>query len=246
MSSAIKANGYPQPIQAQQLLQFSVPDYAIQSLHVYENSALSKAYLGYRDAASQQLACGVPVAEVFGPEDYTDVELFFRDRTPSDPYNTCSVACEIYKNIEGTDVFARLVAVKLLTHLMRWMLVPTPETYAKLPAMIRPLPAQRLIPHSPCIDTNPHPAFREALMLRYRDFITCGEVRYSYTSVDWPYTLAEAVETDPITGRRRLTRAFEEHGTNPSNWSWKPSIAGTFPEIPALLHTFGGRLRNLQ
>src|SRR5436305_2850086 len=55
MSSAIKANGYPRKVQSQQLCHFRIPIHLIQSLTTFDDSALSRVYTDYRDAARHML-----------------------------------------------------------------------------------------------------------------------------------------------------------------------------------------------
>jgi hypothetical protein len=118
MSSAIRAGGYPQKVQIQQLCHFRIPIHLIQSLITYDDSALARVYTDYRDAARHMLASGVPNSEVVGP-DFTAVDLFFRDRVASDPHTASFWACELCKTFGDAPVFVQLAGMYLLTYLMR-------------------------------------------------------------------------------------------------------------------------------
>ncbi|GKT48946.1 uncharacterized protein ColSpa_09127 [Colletotrichum spaethianum] len=194
----------------------------------------------------EMLSKGVPAFQVLGPSDRIDLELFFRDREPHDTYDVHSWACELLKNIEGYDVFVQLASIALYTTYMRWNILPTATNYALMPAMIRPTQRQRFIPHRMTIDLVPHvvhieasnctnsPAIRDALINRFRDWLSPGTTDTGGTSVGWPYSLDAAVDVCPITGRRMLSRAFFEHATNGSNWSLDKSIRAMYPEIEAM------------
>jgi hypothetical protein len=131
MSSAVMTNGYPRKVQIQQLCHFRIPIYLIQSLITFDDSALGRVYTDYRDAARHMLANGVPNSEVSGP-DFTAIDLFFRDRVPSDPHTASFWACELCKTFGDTPIFVQLAGMYLLTYLMR---VCNPECHPKLQSM---------------------------------------------------------------------------------------------------------------
>ena len=64
------------------------------------------------------LASGVPNSEVSGP-DFTAIDLFFRERVPSDPHTASFWACELCKTFGDAPVFVQLAGTYLLTYLMR-------------------------------------------------------------------------------------------------------------------------------
>jgi hypothetical protein len=128
MSSAIMTNGYPRKVQIQQLCHFRIPIHLIQSLITFDDSALARVYTDYRDAARHMLASGVPNSEVSGP-DFTAIDLFFRDRVPSDPHTASFWACELCKTFGDAPIFVQLAGMYLLTYLMR---VCNPDCLPKL------------------------------------------------------------------------------------------------------------------
>jgi hypothetical protein len=131
LSSAIMTNGYPRMVQIQQLCHFRIPIHLIQSLITFDDSALGRVYTDYRDAARHMLASGVPNLEVSGP-DFTAIDLFFRDRVPSDPHTASFWACELCKTFGDAPVFVQLAGMYLLTYLMR---VCNPQYHPKLQSM---------------------------------------------------------------------------------------------------------------
>ncbi|KAF6826850.1 bZIP transcription factor [Colletotrichum plurivorum] len=234
LSSAVRANHYPPAVQARQLLNMQTEEYRLPSFMASDGSPLSNIFYSYRDAAMEMLSNGVPSYDVLGPSDHIDLELFFRDRQPDDPYDVHSWACELVKNVDGYDVFVQLASAALYTTYMRWNILPTATNYALMPEMIRPTKQQRFMPHRMTIDLVPHPAIRDALINRFRDWLSPGTTDTGNTSVGWPYSLDAAVDVCPITGRRMLSRAFYEHATNGCNWSLDKSIRAMFPEIETM------------
>ncbi|GJD03693.1 BZIP transcription factor [Colletotrichum higginsianum] len=234
LSSAVRANYYPAAVQARQLLALQTEEYRLPSFIASDGSPLSSLFYSYRDAAMEMLSNGVPASQVLGPSDRIDLELFFREREPHDAYDVHSWSCELLKNIEGYDIFVKLASVALYTTYMRWNILPTATNYALMPAMIRPTQLQRFVPHRMTIDLVPHPAIRDALIHKFRDWLSPGTTDTGGTSVGWPYSLDAAVDVCPITGRRMLSRAFIEHATNGSNWSLDKSIRAMYPEIEGM------------
>ncbi|OLN89786.1 hypothetical protein CCHL11_09520 [Colletotrichum chlorophyti] len=234
LSSAIKANNYPPGVQARQLLNVQMEEYRFPSFIAPDGSPLSNLFYSYKDAALEMLSNGVPSSHILGPMDHIDLELFFRDRQPHDAYDVHSWACEITKSVDDYDIFVKLASTALYMTYMRWNILPTATNYALMPEMIRPTRRQRFAPHHMNIDLVPHPAIRDALISRFRDWLTPGTTDTGGTSVGWPYSLDAAVDVCPVTGRRMLSRAFYEHATNAANWSLDKSIRAIFPEIEGM------------
>ncbi|KAJ0382598.1 hypothetical protein COL922a_012215 [Colletotrichum nupharicola] len=234
LSSAVRANHYPPTVRARQLLNMRTEEYRLPSFMTSDGSPLSNIFYSYRDAAMEMLSNGAPSHKVLGPQDQIDLELFFRDRQPEDAYDIHSWACELVKNIEGYDVFVQLACCALYATYMRWNILPTATNYQLMPEMIRPTKQQRFMPHRMNIDLVPHPAIRDALISRFRDWISPGTTDTGGTSVGWPYSIEAAVDICPLTERRMLSRAFFEHATNGANWSLDKSIRALFPEIDSM------------
>jgi hypothetical protein len=84
-----------------------------------DGSLLSNLFFSFRDAAREMIANGVPANKVLGDSYKFDVELFFRDRTPEDPFTADTWACEIAKKVEDFDLFVLLGGCALSTAYMR-------------------------------------------------------------------------------------------------------------------------------
>lgn len=121
MSSAVKANGYPPIVQAQQLANFQVNEHSVPSLHIHEDSPLARAYTSFRDGALQMIASGTRAPEILGSDDI-DVELFFRGRTIYDSVTVSSWAAElvrvVFQDIDF-DIYVFLGTIALWTYLMQ-------------------------------------------------------------------------------------------------------------------------------
>ena len=202
------------------------------------DSALCRVYTDYRTAAQQLIASNLSaLSSIIGP-DYVCVDLFFRERRPDDAQSVCNWASELAKSFKDFDVFVRLACALLYTYLMRWMLDPTAENYARIPELIRPTHSQMLVPHSPCVDLVALPEMREALLKEYRDWLT----PMMSLTLDLPYSMPQAIEIDPYTSNMCLTRAFEQHVTDPANWVFTSSaVLESFPELADKLRVRTGQ-----
>jgi hypothetical protein len=49
--------------------------------------------------------------------------------------------------------------------------------------------------------------------------------------VNWNHGMDKTVYHDPVAGCLRFTRAFEEHVTNASNWTFSPRVLEVFPSV---------------
>ena len=229
LSSTMMSNNFPAHIQAQQLSYFQLPVHLRQSLVIIDNSPLARVYTDYRDAARQMLANGTPSEEVLGP-DFTEVDLFFRKRRPSDFHTASTWACELSKTFIGLEsIYVQLAGIFLLKSLMRWTVAPSQRAYANMPQMIRPTASQCLIPHSGQIDLCPLSPVRDALIDKMQDVVDL--MIDSNVNCNWPYPLSSCIEIDSATGHRKLTHLFEKHVAVLENWTLNATFLNIFPEL---------------
>ena len=84
------------------------------------------------------------------------------------------------------------------------------------------------------LTTPSSPSIREALMRRYRDWMSHTSKALSAASVNWSQGIDAAVQRDPETGRIRITPEFERHVKDAANWVFKQSALEVFPELTEL------------
>ncbi|EXJ54635.1 hypothetical protein A1O7_09976 [Cladophialophora yegresii CBS 114405] len=205
-----------------------IPRHLILPLVVPDDSPMSRTYTDYLFGARRMLESGVPASDVLGHSDRVAVDLFFRPRRANDKLDCASWACEVSRSYD-TDVFVRLATACLLTHMMRWHLVPTQENYQRIPDMMKPTPTQCMIPHIGAIETIPLPPVRDAATNKLRDWLT--PLIEAEWSVNWPHSVEMAVERDSSTGGTVLTQRFHDHVTRYDNWSVAGRFLSAFPEV---------------
>ena len=205
-----------------------IPIYLLQPLSAIESSPLCRVFTDFLRAGRHMIETGTPAMELMG-DDHIVVDLFFRPRRPDDPFTASSWASEVVNQMTEFDDFMRLAWIALLTPLMRWLLLPTQHTYGNVPDMIRPVCAQRLIPHVASIDMCPLPVIREALVYRMRDWITA--LFRARCALTWDRPMEEVIQQDQETGHMILTSHFRDHAVNLANWSVSEHLVQEFPEI---------------
>ena len=210
-----------------------VPIHLMQPFTVVEDSVLCRVYTDFLRGARQMIDNGSFPHDLLGGPG-VNVDLFLRARRDDDRYTACTWACEVVSHIGEFDLFMRMAWAMLLTLSMRWLLVPTFDTYADVPEMMRPVCAQRLIPHVASIDTCPLPMLREALIYHYRDWVTA--LARAKCSVNWTGTKDDAVFQDAATGRTRLSDRFCQHAAQWENWTVTERILEDFPELEGRMH----------
>lgn len=121
-SSAVTANGYPPEVQARQLLNFNLPEFAVLPLLVPVpggKSSLGTFLVSFLDAVSSAVAHGTPVDQIIGPH-FVDAEYLLRDREPHENSLTIAVwAGSILRSVLTTDLVPPLTGVICITRLLR-------------------------------------------------------------------------------------------------------------------------------
>lgn len=251
LSSAIKVNGYSLPIQRAQLEYLSQPRWKCLPLMNEGETPdmLSQLVLSFRKTAQAMIANGIPADKVLC-NDGLAVDLLFRDRRPDDLHTVSTFACELNKSYRPQSLVVQLGSVQAVGSFMRWLIAPSPETYASIPDYCRPLPSQLLIPHSIGIDLILFPEARESLITLRRDWVsnvTANTARYN-----WPYSDEECTtvtfehHADGPKPSIRLSKAFRDHMQDSQHFSIDVAMLREFPEFEGKirLHDADGKPMN--
>lgn len=215
-SSSILANGYPEQIQAVQLNNLSVPVWAVRiamsewdGVHSYSDSDPVTNFLTEQRAA---IASGISPDALFGVHPmmgaFTDEETFLR-APPLSQFGARMVGS--IKSNENPSP-SQMAPVYIFWLLTRWMIYPTPETYAALAEFHRPTPTQLF---------KPHPILWDYLIWpELRDFLINNADMFSFDSrwmlemtktikVDWRGLDSDFLSTHPTTGELTLSAEAE-------------------------------------
>jgi hypothetical protein len=81
----------------------------------------------------------------------------------------------------------------------------------------------------PAIDLHPIPAMRDLLCHKLQDWLT--PLTQTGLSCNWPFSIDEALDTDPATGSIKISKAFGEHVSRGENWSLNSYALSLYPEL---------------
>jgi hypothetical protein len=224
---------YPESLRRQQRELLHLEIYQIPAHKIPDpRSSLCRSYADFGNAhAGGATDGGVADSDKFGIDPVVD--LLFRDHTPSDGVTYSAWACGIARNLTRLDVYTQLGYCFLLERLIRWCSVTNLKSWTLLPPLIRPIESQRYIPHYVSADIQPIPAIRDALVHgRTTLEEPVGNLQRAGTTkihMHWPFGMDEAVEEDPHTGRKILSRLFQAAAGDESNWSCGTDFMDSMP-----------------
>ncbi|KAM5370290.1 hypothetical protein ACJZ2D_008586 [Fusarium nematophilum] len=234
-SSGIRANHYPSEAQAGQLKNYYAQhSWAMMTANDGHGVAsVTKAWADTLKKAREMIAGGVPPEELTG--EFPAVTALF----DKEVYESASMISKwavrfIYSARQTGYSFTSMAAVWVVWVIMRWMINPTPETYAALPDWIRPTELQVFVPHIDMVDCITWPYFRDYVIqhpeMQHGDLqwlaACCSGVR-----VSWAGTIEDALCVDEATGQRRLTPEAEEVIRDMRCWSLAASYRAFLPGI---------------
>ena len=101
-----------------QFADFRLPIHIVQPRLIKDDTPISRVYTDYLHGAKEMLESGTPPIEVLG-QDCIVVDLYFRERQPSDNYTCSSWASEVMRMFPEYDKFVGLACCFFLCRLMR-------------------------------------------------------------------------------------------------------------------------------
>ncbi|KAF5544679.1 major facilitator superfamily transporter [Fusarium phyllophilum] len=202
LSNSIRANGYPRHIQDAQIRNIFVPSWAATTLNTeLDPGNMSNAFGDIYQKATGLLKKGEPANRVIG--DHPNIAALY----DQDQFDR-SVINKPYKRLWwklmiglGYD-FTCFASMNVFWYMMRWMINPSPETYAAMPEWIRPTANQLFTPHISMADFVLWPAFRDLVVQfpQLQERMAWLADMSMYIRCEWPYALEDALKPDPING----------------------------------------------
>lgn len=241
-SSAVIANHFPSSEQKLQLRNFQQPVWQVVPVWETDDSPLGRAYIGFHRIG--QRSSKTLVSQDLG---LIDATLLFRKRRATDLFSADNWASELQSCfVEPVTYTIKLASVYVLACLMRWLLNPTQETYATVPALMRPTLQQRMRSHPASVDVVAMPAIRDALIDNMRDFLDA--ILQAGLDVSWPRSVNEALLVIRPKGANIrntdehvfISPEFAAHVGNPKNWILGRKILAHFPELATSDTTISG------
>ncbi|ENH69280.1 Nitrogen assimilation transcription factor nit-4 [Fusarium oxysporum f. sp. cubense race 1] len=202
LSNSIRANGYPRHIQDAQIRNIFVPSWAATTLNTeLDPGDMSNAFSDIYQKATSLLEKGEPVNRVVG--DHPNIAALY-DQDQFD--RSCLLsqwAARMVHSVkcQGYD-FTCFASMNVFWYMMRWMINPSPETYAAMPEWIRPTANQLFTPHISMADFVLWPAFRDLVVQfpQLQERMAWLADMSMYIRCEWPYALEDALKPDPVSG----------------------------------------------
>lgn len=134
-------------------------------------------------------------------------------------------------SIPVARILERIGFMYNLSHLIRWLVCRSRESYYAMPTFMRPTHLQRTVPHPPWVDTIVWPQARDDI-IREMDWTRFEELRWlggPGMSINWQFGLAGAVTKSPDGRFVMLNQAFEAHLHKLENWTSGKEVSEAFP-----------------
>ncbi|KAF4956540.1 hypothetical protein FSARC_11542 [Fusarium sarcochroum] len=202
LSNSVQANGFPRHIQDIQIRNIFVPNWAVTMLNTKPDpGGLEDAFGDIFKKATQLLQRGEPLSSVIGP--HPNIAALY-DQAEFDKSCLLSqwAARMVHSvKLQGYD-FTCFASMNIFWFLMRWMIDPSPDTYAAIPEWIRPTSNQLFTPHISMADFVLWPALRELIVQLPEMQERMGWLAdmSMFIKCDWPYELEQALHRNPTTG----------------------------------------------
>lgn len=121
----------------------------------------------------------------------------------------------------------------LAYHFSRWVISPSPETYGRLPAFLRPVQGQMAVPHPLVLDFLPWPRLRLNLIRRWHVYGKDRDGLFGFMAccvkLRWPWneTILERNEQNELC----MKKAFYETFMSESGWGLTPEFIRRYPDL---------------
>ncbi|KAM0233518.1 hypothetical protein ACHAP5_010392 [Fusarium lateritium] len=202
LSSSIKANGYPGFIQDAQIRNLFVPNWAVTSLNTEPDpGGLDDAFGDIFKRATGLLKKGEPVHHIVGS--HPNIAALYDQEEFDKSCLLSQWAARMVHSVkrQGYD-FTCFASMNVFWYVMRWMIYPSPDTYAAMPEWIRPTSNQLFTPHISMADFVLWPAFRDLVVQlpQLQERMAWLADMSMFIRCEWPYELEHALSRDPVSG----------------------------------------------
>ncbi|XEV02459.1 hypothetical protein FSHL1_007746 [Fusarium sambucinum] len=237
LSSSIRANGYPRNIQDAQIRNIFVPDWAAASLNTIPDPGhLDDAFGDIYRRATSLLESGEPVNRIAGH--HPNVAALYDQQEFDRSCLLSQWAARMVHSVkrQGYD-FTCFASMNVFWYMMRWMVDPTPESYAAMPEWIRPTSNQLFTPHISMADFVLWPGFRDLVVQlpQLQERMEWLADMSLFIKCDWPYPLEQALHRNPVSGDVDLVDLAKQHVWTLGCWSVGPSFRGFLHDADSYL-----------
>ncbi|KAF2721039.1 hypothetical protein K431DRAFT_84143 [Polychaeton citri CBS 116435] len=209
-----------------------VPTWAMRTMN--DPGGTTDPYEGIFAQLQREIEDGTDAEELCGPHAY--IGALFDEATFNRAPRLSQVVAGMVKSIKPdnttpTTSITMHAIMWLHWTLYKWMLLPCPQTYCDMPALIRPTPWQIFAQHSRVYDFIFTPSLREHIcQSRYHDMRWLTEACVTVVC-DWQWAVADGLCQDSSTNEFDLSLACKAHVAKAESWSLGPSVKQYFHNI---------------
>lgn len=227
-SNSIRANNYPSNVQETQIDNLSLPTWSMMTINTRPDpGSLRHAFPAILKEATELIQGGTPVEMVI--ETHPNIAALFDPPEYERSGMLSRWAAGMVHGVQRKgDNFTCFGSMYIFWWVMRWMIYPSPETYAAIPEWLRPTPNQLFMPHINILDFIAWPAFREfavqipSMQQRMRWLMDMSLT----VRCDWRSNGEEAIIRNRDTGLWDLCPSAKQAVCDLANWSVGPSFRG--------------------
>ncbi|KAG5656822.1 hypothetical protein KAF25_010375 [Fusarium avenaceum] len=200
LSSSIRTNGYPRYIQDAQIRNIFAPNWAVTSLNTEPDpGGLEDAFGDIFKKATGLLKKGEPIHHIVGH--HPNIAALYDQEQFDKSCLLSQWAARMVHSVkrQGYD-FTCFASMNVFWYVMRWMIYPSPDTYAAMPEWIRPTSNQLFTPHISMADFVLWPAFRDLVVQlpQLQERMAWLADMSTFIRCEWPYELEHALHRDPV------------------------------------------------
>ena len=196
---------------------------------------LDALLLDFLSERRQRAADGVAIQEVVGPR-YPSVSSLLNPSASAYSHPLSKFFTDILATFPDISALPERVAVLYVMFLvMRWQISPSPDSFRRLPAWVRPLPCQLRVAHPAWVDYVPFPRMRDRVCRHDNpaDYLFDNFfVPFTTTlTLSWPYEDTDVLLRSPDTDELLINPVFERHLRRIENWKLGDAFAKAFPSL---------------
>ncbi|KAF9885038.1 hypothetical protein FE257_000769 [Aspergillus nanangensis] len=209
-----------------------VPNWQLLPLHLPPSTKLDEVIVNTVNAWKSALQLGHQEAELSEATFPSISSLLNRGNEAQHLRPLSVVVADQVGRSPLTSVAERLGFMYILSHLIRWLVCRTKQTYDSLPDFLKPTHLQQTVPHPVWVDTITWPEARDCIIrgdMNWGDFDVFRELTGKSMSVGWPYSDSDAVLESGDGQLLTLNPVFVSHISNVNNWQVGLEVADRFP-----------------
>lgn len=172
-----------------------------------------------------EISKGFSIDSICGSHAY--VAALTEESVYDDAPTLSKLMARLVKSVKSTDSNTSITMFAMFwTHwaLFRWMLAPSPQTYAEIPEFMRPTTWQLFAIHPMVVDFVHSPVLRESMCQDTLIDMPWVAQACATIACEWSRPDMDAFCRDGVTGALDLNPIFKAHAAQAVNWSLGPSV----------------------